>query len=116
MRAYDALAIEIKGILSRAAALRLAASPRRSYRAVVAMLACPASSATVAKSAPAASRVLMKVRRRSCGLKVATLACAALTLSIQVTALSVRRRASSRPRLLIGTNKDLQEGSYDHTP
>jgi len=39
---------DTKGTVSSSAALRLAASPRRSYLAVVAMFARPASSATVA--------------------------------------------------------------------
>lgn len=56
------------GLFSRAAADFFARSPRRSYRAVVVTLACPANPATTDKSAPVSRRSEMKDLRKSCGL------------------------------------------------
>jgi hypothetical protein len=51
------------GTCSSSAARCLARSPRRSYRAVVAGLECPAWAWTVAMSAPASSKSPTNVRR-----------------------------------------------------
>lgn len=96
---------DTKNTLRSSAALRLGASLRRSYLAVMAMFAHPASSATVAKSAPASSNVEIQVRRKSCGLKaVAMPAAVARSWRIQVIALSLRRHGRRRPRLLMATS------------
>src|SRR5271166_1258861 len=74
---YLASGCPVNGTCRSPAAFALARSPRRSYRLVVAGLACPAIPCTVAMSAPASSMSPMNVRRMSCGENDETFACSA---------------------------------------
>ena len=57
----------MKGTCRDLAALFLACSPRRSYRAVVLTFACPTNCWTIEMSTPASRRSETQDRRRSCG-------------------------------------------------